>query len=272
MNSTDIMGFNSYPVGEFSKSKIRRVYDEISERYNISMKAKPMWAVTQIFDWGAYRRKKYGTSNTLQPPSVQEMKSMAWQGFASGARGLLLYAFHSMYSVNNITPFEPRWNDVIEFTDEIWKYKDLFLSIETVDKIEYIKNEHVAFKQWKVNNSNYIAAINLERDNETFKVNLSNNYEINKEFGNGTFEKNGNEITFYLSPIDVILIKYISFDNTQDGNNNNNNNNTNTGKTKLIIIIVCSCVGAIILVVAIILIRKKMIAKRDDNYKQIVEH
>ena len=38
------------------------------------MKAKPMWAVTQIFDWGAYRRQKYGTSNTLQPPSMQEMK------------------------------------------------------------------------------------------------------------------------------------------------------------------------------------------------------
>ena len=114
---------------------------------------------------------------------------MAWQGFATGARGLLLYAFHQMYSVNETTPFEPRWKDVIEFTDEIWKYKDLFLSIEEVEKIEYIKNEHVALKQWKVNNSNYIAAINLERDNEIFKVNLSNNYEINKEFGNGTFEK-----------------------------------------------------------------------------------
>ena len=254
MDSTDIMGFNVYPVGEFSKSKIRRVYDEISERYNISMKAKPMWAVTQIFDWGAYRRQKYGTSNTLQPPSMQEMKSMAWQGFATGARGLLLYAFHQMYSVNETTPFEPRWKDVIEFTDEIWKYKDLFLSIEEVDKIEYIENKNVAFKQWKVNNSNYIAVINLERDNETFKVNLSNNCEINKEFGLGTYEKKGNEITFNLSPIDVILIKY-----------NYNKNNTN-----LIIIIVCSCVGAIILVVAIILIRKKMISRRDDNYKQIV--
>jgi hypothetical protein len=38
------------------------------------------------------------------------------------------------------------WKDVIEFTDEIWKYKDLFLSIEEVEKIEYIKNEHVALK------------------------------------------------------------------------------------------------------------------------------
>ena len=36
---------------------------------------------------------------------------------------------------------------------------------------------------------NYIAVINLERNNETFNINLSNNYEINKEFGNGTFEK-----------------------------------------------------------------------------------
>ena len=299
MNSTDIMGFDVYPVGQTKSSKIREVYDKLSNQYNILMKAKPMWAVIQIFDWGAYRKNKGYSSYTIQPPTLQEMRSMAWQGLASGAKGILLYAFHQMYIVNDTTPFEPRWKDVIEFTNEIWKYKDIILSIEKVDKIDYIKNDNVAFKQWKMNNSNYIAVINLERNNETFKVNLSNNYEINKEFGNGYYEKIDNEIIFYLEPIDVILVKYISSsenknksddisDNTSDKNSDNNkdnnsdnngdnnsdnikeNNSNNNGKTKLIIIIVCSVAGAIILVVSIILIRRKMISRRNDNYKQIL--
>ena len=156
MDSTDIMGIDVYPIGRDSIAKIREVYDTITKGYNQLMKAKPMWAVLQIFDWGAYRIKNYkSTTAKIQPPSLQEMRSMAWQGLAAGARGILLYAFHTMYSVNNISPFEPRWKDVIEFTDEIWKYKDLFLSIETVDKIEYIKNDNVALKQWKVNNKLY---------------------------------------------------------------------------------------------------------------------
>ena len=270
LNSTDIMGYDVYPVGRSSISEIREVYDKISERYDIIMKAKPMWAVLQVFDWGAYYEK------TPHPPTLQEMRSMAWQGLAAGARGILFYDFHHMFSANDVTPFEPRWKDVIEFTDEIWKYKDLFLSIEKVDTIEYIKNNNVVCKQWKVNNSNYIAVINLERDNETFKLNLSDKYEIYKELGNSTYEIKDKEITFNLSPIDVILIKYNSKNNTPDNTSDNTPDNTSdntpdNGNTKLLIIIIsCSVVGAIILVIAIILIRRKCLLKRNDKYDPIL--
>ena len=48
------------------------------------MKAKPMWAVIQTFDW-AYEK----TSLKPLPPTLQEMRSMSWQGLVAGAKGLL---------------------------------------------------------------------------------------------------------------------------------------------------------------------------------------
>ena len=54
------------------------------------------------------------------------------------------------------TPFQSRWKDIIEFTDEIGKYKDMILSIEKVDKIEFKENNNAAF-----NNGNITDIITL---------------------------------------------------------------------------------------------------------------
>ena len=95
-----------------------------------------------------------------------------------------------------------------ELSEKIWKYKDVILSIDEVNKIEYTKNLNVSFRQWKYKKINYIVVVNLERNKEIFRINLLDKYKINKEFGLGNFIKNGTEIIFNLEPIDVIMIKY----------------------------------------------------------------
>ena len=75
------------------------------------------------------------------------MRSMSWQALVSGSKGLLFYSLYEIIKMDEKTPFKDRWKDVIEFTDEIWKYKDIILSIDKVNKIEYIKNYNVTFKQ-----------------------------------------------------------------------------------------------------------------------------
>ena len=54
----------------------------------------------------------------------------------------------------------------------------------------------------KYNNSNYIFVNNLERQKETFKIDLLDTYDISKEIGLGTFKKNGTQIIFNLERID----------------------------------------------------------------------
>ena len=138
-----------------------------------------------------------------------------------------------------------RWKDIVEFTDQLWKYKDVILSIDKVNRIEYVQNYNVTFGLRKYNNINYIFVNNLEREKEIFKINLMEKYNIYKEFGLGKIKINGNEITFYLEPIDVKMIKY------------SKNSSSNFLLVAFIIIIII-----IIIVMALIFIVKRYLNKK----------
>ena len=196
MNTTDILGMDTYPIG--SATADQRCVDHNNKiAYKELLGAKPMIPVIQIFDWAFYNLT-----------ATQEMRSMSWQAFVGGGKGLMLYSTYEIIQMDKITPLKDRWKDVIQFTDEIWKYKDVILSIEKVNKIEYIQNNNVSFRQWKFNKTNYITVCNLEKYKEIFKIDLLDKYKVYKELGLGKMEKNGTQIIFYLEPIDVMIIKY----------------------------------------------------------------
>ena len=219
------------------------------------LKTKPFWPVVQIFDWYWYRSDN--PEYKPCPPTLQEMRSMSWQAFVAGGKGMIFYSLFDLFRMNNTKnntePFEERFRDVIEFTDQIWKYKDVILSVDKINEIDYKKNDNVVFKQWKYNDSNYIVIVNLERTNEIFEINLLSKSKVIKEFGLGNFEQNGNNIILSLQPIDVFMIKY-TFDNSD-----------NSGKSHLIIIFV---IFLLILIVLIFLfVRKYYIKKKNKiNY------
>ena len=205
MNTTDVIGIDNYPIGAGIIRDILYVNDMT---YKEVLKAKLYISVIQIFDW-AFLKRNYGGEPDYKscPPTLQEMKSMSWQGLVAGAKGLLFYSLWEFIEQDK-SNVEERWKDVIKFTDEIWKYKDVILSIDKVDKIEYITNYNVSFRQWKYNKTNYIAIVNLERSKESFKINLLKDYRIKKEFGLGNYKKKGAELIFNLEPIDVIMISF----------------------------------------------------------------
>ena len=254
LNTTDIMGLDNYPIG-YPGRKIRDVYKAQNETYNNMLKTKPFWPVVQIFDWFYYR----GDNPEYKPcpPTLQEMRSMSWQAFVAGGKGMIFYSLYDLFRMNNTKnhtePFEERFGDVIEFTDQIWKYKDVILSVEKINEIKYKENDNVVFKQWKYNDSNYIVIVNLERTNEIFEINLLKKCKVTKEFGLGTFEQKENNIILNLQPIDVIMIKY-TFDNSD--------NSDNSGNSTLIIIFVI--IFLLILIVVFFIVRKYYIKKNNN--------
>ena len=132
MNTTDIMGLDNYPIG---RSQIRDILYYNDDAYKEILEAKLFISVIQIFDWAfLYRNYRERPDYISSPPTLQEMKSMSWQGLVAGAKGLLFYSLWEFIEMNK-TNVEERWKDVIEFTDEIWKYKDVILSIDKVNKV-----------------------------------------------------------------------------------------------------------------------------------------
>ena len=247
MNTTDFIGMDQYPIGS---SEMRTVYD-----YNIGvnkeiLNGKFMLPVIQIFDRAYYYWNRNIEFNST-PPTLQEMKCMSWQGLAAGGKGLLFYSYFDLVRMNHISSFKDRWKDVIEFTNQIWEYKDIILSVEEVDEIKYMNNTNVIFKQWKYNNINYIVVVNLVRNSENFEIDILDNCEINKDFGLGKLKKSGSKIIFELEPIDVIMIKYKI---------------SNSKKSNLYTIIICVLIAIVVIILVIgLFIRKYNIRKNKTN-------
>ena len=250
MNTTDVFGVDCYLVGYINLTDDLNCYQYHYLVNNRLLKSKPMWPVPQIFDLTALQTRRAET----RPPTLQEMKSMAWQAFLAGARGIIFYSIMELIAIEKISPFEPRWKDIIEFTNEIWEYKDIILSIEKVNQIEYKQNNNIAFKQWKYNGYNYIVITNLGRKNEIFEINLIKKCSVIKEFGLGTFKQHKNNITFYIEPVDVFMIKY-KLDNSSN--------------SSLIIIIILVLIFLIIISIIITYVVKKYYKK--DITKKFIE-
>ena len=158
--------------------------------------------------------------------------------------------------------------------------KNIILSIEKFNKIEAATHPNITFKQWKYNNDNYIVFVNLERNDEIFEINLLDEYEINIEFGLGSIQKNRTNVTLYLKPIDVIMIKYTNSNNDNSNNNNSNNNNSNNNndnskndnsnfnsKNNTFIIIISIIILIAIIIIIAFFIRRYIIKKeKNDNF------
>ena len=182
LNISDMFGLDPYPIGG---KEIREVTNTIGSECEEPI-GKPNIPCIQIFDWYALNSNSSGKPN---PPTLQEMTNMCWQALAFGVRGFTFHSLYKIYKLDKITPIKDRWKDIVEFTDQIWKYKDVILSIDKVNKIEYVQNNNVTFGLRKYNNSNYIFVNNLEREKEIFKIDLLDKYNIYKEFGLGNIKK-----------------------------------------------------------------------------------
>ena len=244
LNTTDLFGVDNYPIGG---GEIREITD-LNGKESEEPLGKPYIPMMQIFDWHISNGTKSGN---LTPPTVQEMRNMCWQALALGARGFSFYSLFEINLLDNITPIKDRWKDIVEITDQLWEYKDIILSIDKVNKIKYVQNNNVTFRQWKYNNSNYIAVNNLERRKEIFKIDLLDKYEISKQFGLGTFEKNGTEIIFNLEPIDVIMIK--------------NSKSSSSSKTNYLLIIFIILIIIMIFIALAIFFAKRYFVKNEKR-------
>ena len=113
INTTDIMGFDDYPLSSFWNI-IRNVDNSMSETYDKILEGKLFLPVIQIFDWTSYFEE-----HPSYPPTFQEIRSMSWQGFAAGGKGIIYYSLFDLYKMEYISPFEDKWKDVIEVIHEI---------------------------------------------------------------------------------------------------------------------------------------------------------
>lgn len=135
LSSFDVIGTDPYPIPQKPPAEVLRwARTTVAQTFG----CRAVWMVPQIFDWAAYRKTE--PDRKQAPPTLAEMRCMAWSCIAAGANGLIFYSWFDLWKMDKplpsdghaITrePFAERWRDVTTVAGEIRGLIPTLLAVE----------------------------------------------------------------------------------------------------------------------------------------------
>lgn len=122
-NGFDIFGLDWYPV---SWLPIDTAGSAAVDTARLLRGSRTFWGVPQI-----HNLKFYNPAATSErPPTLSEMRNMAYQYLAAGATGLVFYSYYDVHNDPDATP-EERWALVSKMAAELKPMLPILLSTET---------------------------------------------------------------------------------------------------------------------------------------------
>lgn len=122
--------------------------------------ARPVWMVPQVFNWANYK-KDPDEKEKFRAPTLEEMRSMAWQCIAEGANGLVFYSWFDLRR-DSTAPFEEQWPKVKNVAAGIAAMTPVLLSVEEAPPIEADDEDWLNWTVKKQNGTVYLIAVNNE--------------------------------------------------------------------------------------------------------------
>ncbi|MGC9319604.1 MAG: hypothetical protein ACP5KN_16355 [Armatimonadota bacterium] len=126
LGTFDVIGTDPYPIPEQRPSK-PLMWTRATVEGTLGL--KPVWQVPQIFNKAAYHPDE---AEKYRAPTLEEMRSMAWQCIAEGANGLVFYSFFDLWKVDRQggDRFWRRWRDVTRMAAEIKRFEPVLLAVD----------------------------------------------------------------------------------------------------------------------------------------------
>ncbi len=166
--SFHVIGTDPYPIptrpvalaGQWTRKTVDGVHG-----------ARPVWMVPQVFNWANYK-KTADEKAQHRAPTLEEMRSMAWQCIAEGANGLVFYSWFDLRK-DPTTPFEEQWARVKQVASGIAPLAPVLLSVEEVPAIETSEAPWLNWTAKKYERIVYLIAVNNEPEKHVATFNLS---------------------------------------------------------------------------------------------------
>lgn len=174
----DVIGMDSYPIGiakDLSQTA-RRMKAAVSTK-NAANNTKSVWHAAQIMDWATYKNMKPA------PPSVDEMRNLAYQAIALGAKGILFYSYFDLQKEKNRFGkiekryTEKRWDDVSKVIKEINGISQVILDGEEINIASLNKGE-LEVSAYRYRDEIYVFAANPFYENRTVTFDLPEGYSV----------------------------------------------------------------------------------------------
>jgi hypothetical protein len=139
IHSFDAIGTDPYPIGRRPASEAGMWTAETRRQVRDS---KPVWQVPQVFNWANYH--KDDAKPEYRTPTLDEMRSMAWQCITEGANGLVFYSWFDIRR-NPDVPFDTQWERLRTIAEEIDRFAPILLS---ADPVPMLTVEAPAWLHW----------------------------------------------------------------------------------------------------------------------------
>lgn len=137
VNGYDAIGMDTYPVGNPSgRRDIAVAHGMAAEAVRQMYGARAMWHVPQSFDWSHYAKNQYAAQAKgwkpppdMRMPTVEEMRSIAWQSVAAGANGLIFYSYMDIMKRGRPEDVQRKqWSDTCAVAREVKEREAVLLS------------------------------------------------------------------------------------------------------------------------------------------------
>ena len=175
----DVIGTDPYPV---PNKPLSMAADWTRKTNRAYFGKRALWQVPQAFDWGGYRPEWPGSPENRMP-TVDEMRSMAWQCIAEGANGLFFYSFAALQKETHGLPFEKAWADVCKVGAEIRNSIPVLLSVEPAPTVSGVPDEW-SVRVWRKDGETWLLAVNAQDKASEATLTLSEDFStVHAAFG-----------------------------------------------------------------------------------------
>ena len=196
----DILGVDIYPV---PTTPLSDVTDGARKTRDAMLGLRPMWHVPQSFDWGLFRDDKPGAP-PYRMPTVDEMRSMAWQFIAAGANGLIFYGFSTIQvpKRKDGTPFsfDRAWADTCAVAAEVRQYIPVLLSADASPAVSGAP-EAWGVRGWRKDGQVWLLAVNAQDEPSEAELSLDAGFDkVETAFGPSAEQTGPRTLLIRLAP------------------------------------------------------------------------
>lgn len=196
--SFDIVGTDPYPIPSLSAGLpalwTRSTVDGVGGR-------RAVWQVPQVFNWACYREMPEAKA-ACRPPSLDEMRSMAWQCIAEGANGIVMYSWFDLHR-DPSTPFEEQWAKVKQVAAEIKDLSPVLLSVESAPHVDCEQADWLNWTVRRVGETVYLFVVNNTRETHAAEFRLGHTPKSAVLRGQGPAAMAGDVFHAELAPLAV---------------------------------------------------------------------
>ena len=201
-NTTDILGADPYPIGR--ETDLTKTFNDTRSTVEAARGAKGVWIVPQMFNWAVYH-KQYPD----HPPTLDEMRSQAYQAIIGGAKGLIWYSYFDLpyknyeekYKIRkkDMTYFDSRWKDITAVSKEINAIIPMILENKEIS-LDLPQSANIKVGAWKEGNTLTLLMTNPYYKTNSITFELPEGWKI-QDYIQGEIKSTfaGGKATFILS-------------------------------------------------------------------------